>query len=62
MTRLSGPSGWAASVKATRSAAITLPPTIFYIVPIDKIDLVGQIAVAECLGKSGGSIERQWPE
>jgi hypothetical protein len=39
-----------------------LPPTIFYIVPIDKIDLVGQIAVAECLGKSGGSIERQWPE
>ena len=38
-----------------------LPPTIVDVVPIDEIDLVGQVAVAERLGQFGDFIERQPP-
>ena len=38
-----------------------LPPTIVDVVPIDEIDLVWEVAVAERLGQSGDLIERQPP-
>ena len=38
-----------------------LSPTIVNIVPIDEIDPVRQVAVAECLVKAGGFIKRQPP-
>jgi hypothetical protein len=38
-----------------------LLPTTVNIAPVGEIDFVGQVAVAECLGKSGDFIERQRP-
>ena len=38
-----------------------LLPAIVNIAPIDEIDPIGQVAIAECLGQSGDFIERQAP-
>jgi len=38
-----------------------LPPRIVDVVPIDEINPVGQVAIAECLGQPCGLIECQWP-